>query len=506
MSLVGIDVGSTHVKAGLFSDDGVTLRVASRVTPVSRATDGRAEIDPDALWRATAEALTEVTTSITTEPIGAIGITGMAETGLLIDATHGTIRSRLLPWFDQSAEPQARRLSARSDASTRFKTTGLAPSFKASLAKILWLRDLDPEIIEQARWLGAPEFVAWKLSGAAATDASLAGRTCAFDIARQHWDVEWLTEWQLEPALFAEVLPAGARLGCTDSVSGFLSDIPVAVAGHDHVCAAYGVGAALTDEVFDSMGTAETLLGSFATRSLSDADAALGLMYGCHVVPGRLYWMGGLSAAGGSVEWLRGLLGDAPPSYGTLRALLRDAGREPTGLLYFPYLVGATAPHRDSDVRAAIIGLSNQHGRATLARAVLEGLAFELEVVRRAGEHAAGRPIHDVVAAGGGTRLTEWLSIKADVSNVTIAPVIEAEAALLGAALLAGVGAGVYRDHAEAQNLARRRTRSAEAFITPDALRHARYKNLFEHGYLPLQAPLREYGRWLSNDRATSSH
>ena len=501
MSLVGIDVGSTHVKAGLFSEDGVTVRVASRATPVSRSGDGRAEIDPDALWRATVEALGEVTTGAA---IGAIGVTGMAETGLLIDAAQGNTRSRLLPWFDASSEPQARRIAARSDASTRFRSSGLAVTFKASLAKILWLRDLDPTLIKDARWLGAPEFVAWKLCGAMATDASLAGRTCAFDIAGRRWDAEWLAEWDVPPGLFAEILPAGAPAGCTNHAGW--TDVPVAVAGHDHVCAAYGVGAALTAEVFDSMGTAETLLGSLPARALSGADEAIGLMYGCHVVPDRLYWMGGLSAAGGSVEWLRGLLGDAPASYAALRTLLLEAGREPTGLLFFPYLLGATAPHRDSDVRGAIVGLASRHGRAALARAVIEGLAFELEVIRRAGERATGRPIREVVAAGGGTRLPEWLQVKADVSNVTIAPVVEAEAALLGAALLAGVGAGLYRDHAEAQAVARGCTRTASSLITPDALRHARYNDLFEHGYLPLQAPLREFGRWSTNDRATSSH
>ncbi len=502
MSLVGIDVGSTHIKAGLFSEDGATLRVASRATPVSRSGDGRAEIDPDALWRATLESLSEVTTDAAP---GAIGITGMAETGLLIDVAQGTTRSRLLPWFDASSEPQARRIAARSDASTRFRSSGLAVTFKASLTKILWLRDLDHSLIEHARWLGAPEFVAWKLCDVIATDASLAGRTCAFDIERRRWDAEWLAEWEVPPALFAEILPAGTALGCANNAAG-LAGVPVSVTGHDHVCAAYGVGAALTTEVFDSMGTAETLLGSLPARALSGSDEAIGLMYGCHVVPDRLYWMGGLSAAGGSVEWLRSLLDDAPASYAALRGLLLEAGREPTGLLFFPYLLGATAPHRDSDVRGAIVGLASRHGRAALARAVVEGLAFELEVIRRAGERATGRPIREVVAAGGGTRLTEWLQVKADVSNVTIAPVVEAEAALLGAALLAGVGAGIYHDHAEAQAVAQRCTRATQSLIVPHALRHARYNDLFEHGYLPLQAPLREFGRWSTSDRATSSH
>lgn len=505
MSLVGIDVGSTHVKAGLFSEDGVTLRVASRATPVSRAADGRSEIDPDALWRATTEALSEATAGAI-GPIAAIGVTGMAETGLLIDAAQGTARSRVLPWFDPSAEPQARRIAARADASARFRTTGLSVSFKASLAKILWLREIDSDLTKGAAWLGAPEYIVWKLSGAAVTDPSLAGRTCGFDIARRRWDAEWLAEWDVQSGLFAEPLPAGATAGHTGSASGFGGAVPVAVAGHDHVCAAYGVGAAMTDDVFDSMGTAETLLGALPARPLNGADEALGLMYGCHVVPDHLYWMGGLSAAGGSVEWLRGLLGEAPSSYAALRNLLREAGREPTGLLFFPYLLGASAPHRDSDVRGAFIGLSARHDRAALARAVLEGLAFELEIIRRAGERAAGRPIRVLVAAGGGTRLAEWLQVKADVSNVTIAPVVEAEAALLGAALLAGVGADVYRDHAEAQAVARRCTRAAEIVVIPDALRHGRYRDLFEHGYLPWQAPLREFGRWPFNDRATSSH
>jgi sugar (pentulose or hexulose) kinase len=358
------------------------------------------------------------------------------------------------------------------------------------------LREGDPGITRGALWLGAPEYVAWRLAGSAGTDFSLAGRTYAFDLQQREWDAPWLAFWGLEADLFppaqAAGTPAGA-VGAAGRALGLPAGVPVSVAGHDHVTAAYAAGVLAPEAVFDSMGTAETLVGTLPQRGLTAADAALGLIYGCHVLPETLYWMGALSASGGSVEWARALLGDEPLSYADFEALVEAAGPGPTGLLFFPYLVGSASPHRDAHVRGAIVGLGPGHGRAALARAVLEGAAYELEFARRVGEQAAGQPIRRLVAAGGGTRLRAWLQIKADVSGVAVERFAEPEATLLGAALLAGVGAGVYTDHAAALAAARR---APAEVIEPDPHRHARCRELFEHGYLRLQAPLRELGQW----------
>jgi len=202
--------------------------------------------------------------------------------------------------------------------------------------------------------------------------------------------------------------------------------------------------------------------------------------------------MGGLSASGGSVEWLRAILDEPPLSYAELDALLEGASPGPTGILYFPYLSGSGSPHTDLLVRGAFTGLSATHGRSDLAKAVLEGTAYEVEFIRRAAETATGLAIRQITASGGGTRNRHWMQIKADVSGCRLEVLPMPEATLLGAALVAGLGCGVFADAAQAINAARQAL--VEIYL-PDAGRHQGYIGFYERGYLHLQAPLRQLAR-----------
>jgi sugar (pentulose or hexulose) kinase len=200
--------------------------------------------------------------------------------------------------------------------------------------------------------------------------------------------------------------------------------------------------------------------------------------------------LGGLSTSGGSIEWLRGLLGEPPLTYAEIDALLSTLDRMPGSILYFPYLAGSGSPHTNTAVRAAFIGLSSAHTRADLLKAVLEGTALEIEVSRRAAEEATGLPIQLIIAAGGGTRNRRWIQIKADVSGCRYLVPSMPETTLLGAALLAGVGAGVFAS--EEQALAMTSQSRGKTFRPDEQINHA-YRRIFEHGFLALQEPLRKY-------------
>lgn len=493
MTLLGIDVGTTHCKVGLFHTDGVAVKIASRPMVTHHAPEGSAYFDPQQVWSIIVELLQEVTAALP-QRIKAIGITSMAETGLLIDRHNGAARSHLIPWFDTTAQSQADALERKSDRAAFYSKTGLYPSYKCSLAKLLWLMERDPHIVQNAIWLSASDYVAYRLTHAFGTDYSLAGRTCAFDIAQKQWDTDCLQTWGIAPEIFPPAHPSGTPIGETrkqNDIPGLPTGIPAAVSGHDHVCAALAVGAVMPGVIFDSMGTAEALLGTLPERPLTVEDYHRGLMVGCHVAQGYQYWMGGLSTSGGAVEWLRKLLGDTPLSYDALVGLVAGASPDPTGILFFPYLLGSGSPHRDASVRGAFIGLKASHTRSDLAKAVLEGTAFEAEFIRRAGVEMTGYPVERLTVAGGGTRNRQWLQIKADVSGCQIQVSPEPEATLLGAALAAGIGCGVYTDTADA--LAQI-VRPPGEIIAPDPDRHRVYHALFESGYLGLQAPLRALG------------
>lgn len=488
-TILAIDIGTTHCKAGLFALDGTPRKIATRPMVPHRAPSGETYFDPEALWGTTSAVIRKVAASV--DSIAVIGIASMAETGLLVDRRTGAARSFFVPWFDTAAQPQADLIRHQSDALERYLKTGLRASFKCSLAKVLWLRERDESLLDGAIWLSAADYIAYRLTGKFGTDCSLAGYTFAFRVDQRTWDSDWLHEWHLSPDLFPPANPSGTPMGNIQSdvaaSLGLTEGIPAAICGHDHVTAAFAMNVTSSGKVFNSMGTAETLLGALPERALTEDDFRSGLIYGCHVASGCGYWLGSLSASGGSVEWLRVQLGHQPLSYDEINTLLASARPEPTGILYFPYLVGSGPPHADPLMRGAFIGLSASHGRADLLKAVLEGTVYEVEFIRQTGEHITGQPIPALVTAGGGTRNRLWLQIKADVSGCRIEASAEPEATLLGAALIAGIGSGVYSSEAEAFNGLS--LKPVEAFL-PDAKRHTIYRRLYKQGYLPLQEAL----------------
>ena len=503
--LLGLDIGTTHCKAGLFDPEGRLIGLASRQTAVKRDADGSAWFDPEEIWENTASAARQVIEESGAPRLGAVGIASMAESGLFIDPDSGSLRSAMIPWFDPAATPQAERLRAAGDPQERFRRAGIRPNFKCSLAKILWMRGREGSLPAGAVWLSAADYIALRLTGCIATDASLAGRTYAFHLENREWDDEWLGQLGLGTGLFPPLLPSGAPLGEVlpgpGELSGLAHGIPVAICGHDHVVAAFAAGAVEPGSVFNSMGTAEALVGALPERPLGEKEYRSGLVYGPHVVPKRNYWMGGLSASGGSVEWLRGLLGEPALNYDQLQALLEKAAPGPTGILYFPYLSGSGSPHTDLHVRAAFVGLSTGHGRGDLLKALLEGTAYEVEFIRRAAEAGTGIAIERLKVSGGSTRNRAWMQIKADVSGCRLEVPAMPEATLLGAALLAGVGVGVFSGYqAVLTGLARAET---EVYI-PDADRQRAYRALYEGGFLGVQAPLREAAHKLAGGRSTS--
>ncbi len=491
--LLGIDVGTTHCKVGLFTEAGAACQLASCATPVQQHADGHAFYDPEQLWQTVLSVIKEVT-AVAKSPIAAIGIASMAETGLLIDRRTGQPRSNLIPWFDQAAATQAKVMADSADSQTQFCTFGIYPSFKNSLAKILWLQTQDVSITANAVWLHAADYIAYRLTGAVATDYTLAGRTYAFDLFNKRWDAAWLTQFGLTADIFPEPQPSGTPIG--QGVHADLADIglaagtPVAICGHDHLCAAFAAGAVTEGMVFNSLGTAETLLGALDDQALTIPHYQSGLTFGHHTSRNQMYWLGGSSAAGGSIEWLRTILGDPPLTYQEIEQLAMQMTHEPGDLIYLPYLSGRSAPWPDSDMRGAFIGLSAHHQRGDLLKAVLEGLAYQIEAIRRAAGEHLGQSINQIVVSGGGVRNQAWLQIKADVCGCQLAILPTVEATLMGAALLAGLGNGMFKDEQEA--LAETATNSTVS-ILPSQQRHQTYQQRYQQSFLPLQAPLQHF-------------
>jgi len=266
-----------------------------------------------------------------------MGVSSMAESGLLLERADGTLRSPIIPWFDMSSAGQVEKIRRVSNALESFCKTGIRVSFKCSLAKLLWLQEQGVLIGQDMIRMSVADYIVYRLTGEISTDYSLAGRTFAFRIDRKEWDAPWLKEWGLPVNVFPSAWPSGepvGRLSASELTNlGLPAGIPVVVADHDHICAAFGAGVIEPKQVFDSMGTAEILFGAIIERGLGENDYRSGLSYGCHVVNGHMYWVGGLSASGESLEWLRSVLGQSSLTYDELDTLQKEMGIEPGDIL-----------------------------------------------------------------------------------------------------------------------------------------------------------------------------
>ncbi|HEU5014898.1 MAG TPA: FGGY family carbohydrate kinase [Roseiflexaceae bacterium] len=481
MALLVVDVGTTHCKAGLFHEDGRALQLASARMPSGEVCWGSVTYAPEAVWQTVLHAIHDAITAAGRPAIAAVGIASMAETGLLLDRRSGAPRTPFFPWFDPSAEASAEQFASHGSELERFRAFGIYASFKCSLAKALWVRDHATDALDDATWLSVADYVAYRMTGQIATDPSLAGRTYAFNLAERRWHDDWLQQFNLSADLFPPVLPSGTPVGTLSDAAvtqlGLQHGVPVVIAGHDHVCAAFGAGATLPGCVFDSMGTAEALVGTLHEQTIDERMARSGLTFGIMPFHDGLYWIGGCSASGGSLEWISHMLSDPPLSYEQIAALEKCMDAERGDIIYLPHLRGSGAPCHNPAARGAFIGLSASHTRADLLKAVLEGTAYQMELIRQAAEAVTDQPVQAITAAGGGTRNRRWLQIKADVYGAPIHIPATDEATLFGAALIAGIGCGVYRDADEALAVAAAQPGTT---IEPDMERHQMYMERFE--------------------------
>ena len=417
--MIGLDVGTTGAKGIALSDDGRVLASATESYPLSTPQPGWAEQDPE-LWWTAAQRLLDVL------PDGPLGLSGQMH-GLVVLDEHGAVLRPAILWNDQRTAAECVEIERRVGLERLIELTGNRALTGFTAPKLLWLRTHEPQTYARIRHILLPkDYVRYRLTGELTIDAADASGTLLFDVARRRWSdevceaLEIPLEWLPEAHESTEVAAAG-----------------------DQAAAALGVGIVEPGRISVVLGTSGVV---FAVLPEYAADARARVHVFCHAVPSTWHAMGVMLSAAGSLAWLRGVVG---AEYGALdeEALRWPPGTE--GLLFAPYLAGERTPHADPDARGAFTGLSVRHDRGALARAVLEGVAFglrdSLELLRALGVQAeVGR------VSGGGARSELWLKIVASVLQLPLERTESEEGSAYGAALLAGVRAGVFADAAEA--------------------------------------------------------
>ena len=433
-SLVGLDVGTTGVKALAVSPEGEVLTRIEEAYPLSTPQAGWAEQDPEDWWRATESALADLAVA----DLAGIGLTGQMHGLVALDERERVLRPAIL-WNDQRTAAECAEIEERLGLRRLVELTGnrALPGFTAP--KLLWLRRHEPEVYERIAHVLLPkDYVRLRLTGEHAIDATDASGTLLFDVARRRWCDEVLAALEIPRDWLPPVLESPA-------VAGYADGFPVAAGAGDQAAGALGVGV-------DRPGPLSVVLGTsgvvFAALPVFAANPEGRLHSFCHAVPDGWHAMGVMLAAAGSLRWLRDVVAPGE-SFETLTVQAEPWSPGVEGLVFLPYLAGERTPHADPDARAAFIGLSLRHDRGALVRAVLEGVAFglrdALELLKELGvEPQLGR------ASGGGARSDFWLRIVASVLGIPLERTAVEEGAAYGAALLGGVAAGIFADVHEA--------------------------------------------------------
>ncbi len=491
--LLGLDIGTTNCKAVVYTPDGLAVAQARAPTPTHTPQPGWAEYRPDELWGVITGIVREALAG-ETFPIAALSVASMAEAGVVLDA-DGQPCSPMISWYDTRTLAEQRWWLDEYGGRRVFDITGLTPQPILSLCKLMWLKRHRPDSLARARvWLNMADWVVYRLTGAEATPPSLAARTMAYDLARQTWSTDLLDAAGIPARLMPPIVPSGGVVSHLTAEAaaqtGLAQGTPVVTGGHDHLVGAFGVGVTEPGHLLNSMGTAEALILPLLAPALNDLTFQTRTNIGAHTARDRYYANVGLHAHGATLNWARGLLfPDLPLAEGFARLNALASGVPPgsRGATFQPHLRGISRPIYDPLSRGAFIGLSFQTGRPEMARAVFEGMAFAWRLALESLEGATGLRVEDITVIGGGARNPLWLRVKADIVQRTLHVLEVEEAVAWGAAALAGLGVGVFRDAADV----RARVHFGETVVVPDPALAPLYDDAYTHHYRPVYDALK---------------
>jgi xylulokinase len=450
--LLGIDVGTGGTRALVIDEQGgIVASATAEHAPFASPQTGWSEQDPRDWWRAASEAVRQVLRQqgVSADAIGSVGFSGQMHGATLLDSHDEVVRPALL-WNDQRTGEQCRQITDTIGAARLIELT-LNPALTGFTApKLLWVREHEPEKWRAVRSVLLPkDYVRFRLTGYKATDVADASGTLLFDVGMRKWSATVLDALDLKPSLMPEAFESPMVTGSVSpsgaEATGLRAGTPVVGGGGDQAAGAVGMGIVRAGAVSATIGTSGVV---FAATDRPVLEPGGRIHTFCHAVPGRWHMMGVTLGAGFSLRWFRDQFvarpddGRDPYDVMTDAAATAPAGSD--GVLWAPYLMGERTPHLDPDARAALVGLSGSHTKAHVYRAVLEGVAFSLKDSFSIFE-AMKVPVSHVRLGGGGARSPLWRTIQANTYGYPVEIVAAEEGAAYGAALLAGVGAGIWK-------------------------------------------------------------
>jgi len=497
MYLLGIDIGTSGTKTVLFDFQGNTKAVAVSEYPLYQPQIGWAEQKPEDWWNATAETIKTVLSKSGIKPsdIKGIGLSGQMHGLVLLDKKGEVLRTSII-WCDQRTQQECDIITETIGKETLINITANPALTGFTASKLMWVKRHQKKIFENISKVLLPkDFIRFKLTGVFATEVSDASGTQLLDVPKRRWSDEIINalgfrlDWM--PDCFESHVVSGYINAQAASITGLSEGTPVVGGGGDQAAGAIGNGIVKTGVVSSTIGTSGVVFG-FMDEVKIDPMGRVHTF--CHAVPNKWHVMGVTQGAGLSMQWLRNNFG------GCERELARFLGVDPyvlmvqeadlalpgcKGLMYLPYLMGERTPHLDPYAKGVLFGMSAMHTRNDVIRAFMEGVTYSLkdclEIIK-----TMGIEVYEVRASGGGGKSPLWRQMQADMFDICIHTTNSTEGPALGAALLAGVGAGVYSDISQACDNTIT-TVSTQSPVSKNTKIYAKYYNVYRKLYTALK-------------------
>ncbi|MBE6757455.1 MAG: xylulokinase [Ruminococcaceae bacterium] len=450
------DLGTSGNKATLFDTDGNLIKSTVYSYDLITGDNNSAEQRADDWWKAFCETSKALVSKIDKKDVIAVSFSGQMMGCLCVDKEGNPLHNALI-WADMRSTVQAEYIKRNIDADTYYNITGHRISASDSITKLMWIRDNLPAVYKNTyKVLNAKDYIIYKLTNMFVTEPSDASSTCLLDLNTLTWSDEIVKVSGLDKSKLPDILRSidvvgGVTKEAAD-LTGLLAGTPVVCGGGDGCCAAVGTGVV-------KEGIANCCLGTSSWISLASqkavCDKDMAVFNFAHIVPGYIMPCGTMQTGGGALSWAVNAL------YGGLEGceefskndIYASVGKEVSAseagaknLLFLPYLIGERSPRWNDKAKGSFVGLTLNHTRGDMLRAVMEGVGYNLDIILKTFKNS-GNDIDELILIGGGARNKIWQEILCNIFEVPVlVPNYLEEATSMGAAITAGVGVGAFKD------------------------------------------------------------
>lgn len=448
MLVIGLDVGTTGTKALVVDKSGNTLGCGYREYAL-KSEGGRVTQNANDWWDAAVYAVREATKNVDTNDIVSISLSTQGASMLCADK-DGDPKCEVITWMDTRSSEEAKELSNAIGEENIYRKSGWLPSPVLDAAKILWIKKNQPELFKSTDYfISTLEFMNMKLCSKCVIDPTNAAMRQIFNIETGKWDSEILSYIGLDEYRLPKVLPIGTEVGSLTPAAaealGLHTNVKVYNGAHDQYCASVGCGAVEAGDMLLATGTTWVVLGITDKLLYTENHISPGI----HAVPGKFGALASLVSAGSALNWYRSLIDGNFKLMDEEAAKRMDSAKD---LFVLPYVCGAGFPHNRPDLRGMMIGLDKGHDKYDIARALMEGVAFEAAAVLSLFKEK-GMDISTLMMTGGAARSDLWSEIVGYVTGCDIYRMKEPETCCMGAAMTAAVGAGMFADYNECRGV-----------------------------------------------------